>query len=124
MKGIAAMKELLHLFKKVGGKKILHQYARAHVLPFFSLLTVILGFSRKSLEIVRLAVSNRILCKMRKNITDLLNNIKSHTTPISYVHIPISYGFAGCKAWKRHQTLYSVVIIRSLHILQIKKLYC
>lgn len=75
------MKELLHLFKKVGGKKILHQYARAHVLPFFSLLTVILGFSRKSLEIVRLAVSNRILCKMRKKYHRFIEQYKiSHST--------------------------------------------
>lgn len=60
------MKKFIQLFKKVGGKEILRQYCQAHVLFFALVITVILGFSKKSLEIVRLAVSNRILCKMRK----------------------------------------------------------
>ena len=62
------MNQFIKIFKKVGGKEILKQYWRAHVLLWALLETIILGFSRKSLEIVRLAVNNRILGKMRKKI--------------------------------------------------------
>lgn len=60
------MKRFIQLFKKVGGKEILRQYSQAHVMIFSLTITVLLGFSKKSLEIVRLAVNNKILCKMRK----------------------------------------------------------
>lgn len=71
------MKELLHLFKKIDGKEILRQYARTHVLFLSLLLTMLLGFSHKSLEIVRLAVSNRILCKMRKKYRRFIEQYKA-----------------------------------------------
>lgn len=60
------MKKFLEIFRKVGGIEILRQYWRAHVLIFALLETVVVGFSKKSLEIVRLAVNNRVLSKMRK----------------------------------------------------------
>ena len=55
------MKEFKKIFKKVNGIEILKQYCMAHVILFSLLETAILGLSRKSLEIVRLAVDNRIL---------------------------------------------------------------
>lgn len=60
------MREFRKLFKKVGGKEVLLQYMRSGVLVFAFLLTVLLGFSKKSLEIVRLAAGNRRLSKLRK----------------------------------------------------------
>lgn len=60
------MKRIIQLFNKVDGMEILRQYCRAHVLVFALVEAIILGFSKKSLEIVRLAVSNRILGKLRK----------------------------------------------------------
>ena len=54
------------LFKKVEGKEILRQYRRAHVLCFALFQTMLLGFSKKSLEIVRLSVQNKIVSKLRK----------------------------------------------------------
>lgn len=60
------MKKFIKLFIKADGNEILRQYWRAHVLFFALLETAILGFSKKSLEIVRLAVRNRILSKMRR----------------------------------------------------------
>lgn len=60
------MKQLVALFKKVDGKEILQRYWRAHVLVFVILEMLLMGFSRKSLEIVRLAADNRILAKLRK----------------------------------------------------------
>lgn len=60
------MSNFAKLYKKVGGKEILRQYRRAHVLCFALFQALMLGFSKKSLEIVRLAVENKIVCKLRK----------------------------------------------------------
>ncbi len=60
------MQQFIRLFKKVGGKEVLRQYWQCHVLLFALVQTALLGFSKKSLEIVRLSVNNRILCKLRK----------------------------------------------------------
>lgn len=72
------MKQFIKIFKKVGGKEILRQYLRAHVLIFALIETIILGFSKKSLEIVRLAVNNRILYKVRKKYKVFINNYLSN----------------------------------------------
>lgn len=76
------MKKLIKLFNKVGGKEILKQYMRAHVLLFSFVNLIVIGFSKKSLEIVRNSVNNRILHKLRKKykhfITDYLNKNKSN----------------------------------------------
>ncbi len=70
----------MELFKKVGGKQILLQYFKAHVLLFSLVITGILGFSKKSLEIVRLAVNNRVLCKLRKKYRKFIADyVKNHT---------------------------------------------
>lgn len=60
------MGEFRKIFRKVNGLFMLKQYARAGVLGFALLETALLGVSRKSLEIVRLAVEHRILDKLRK----------------------------------------------------------
>lgn len=60
------MSKLRKLFQKAGGMDTIAQYARAHVL-FFALFQILCnGFSKKSLEIVRLAVNNKRLGKLRK----------------------------------------------------------
>ena len=60
------MKRFVAIFKKVNGAAVLRQYARAHVLLFALVQTALQGFSRTSLEIVRLSVNNRVLCRLRK----------------------------------------------------------
>lgn len=60
------MRKFIQLYRKVGGNEILRQYSQARVLFFSLVVTAILGFGKKSLEIVRLAVHNRILCKLRR----------------------------------------------------------
>ena len=59
------MKQFIAIFNKVGGREILRQYWRSHVLLFALVQTALLGFRKKALEIVRLAVNNRVLCKLR-----------------------------------------------------------
>ncbi len=71
------MKKFLVLFNKVGGKEVLKQYYRAHVLLFAIVQTFMQGFSRKSLEIVRLSVNNRVLCKLRKKYARFIRDFKA-----------------------------------------------
>ncbi len=60
------MSEFLKLYRKVGGTEVLKQYYQAHVLLYSLILAVTLGFDKKSLEILRLAVRNKILKRLRK----------------------------------------------------------
>lgn len=60
------MNELNKLFKKAGGGNLIRQYAKAHVLLYACVEACLLGFSRKSLEIFRLVMENKILSKLRK----------------------------------------------------------
>lgn len=67
------MKEFIEIFNKVGGKQILKQYNKNHVLVFALLQVLILGFSKKSLEIVRLSVDNIIYRKLKTKNKDFIN---------------------------------------------------
>ena len=60
------MKNFLKLFKKLGGASLLKQYIRARVLLFAMIQTLMNGFSKKGLEIVRLAVDRKIFHRLRK----------------------------------------------------------
>lgn len=60
------MKELKKIYNKVGGTEILKRYWNSGILLFVLAEAVVLGFSRKSLEILRLAASNRIFCKLKR----------------------------------------------------------
>lgn len=60
------MNGFVAIFKKVNGAAVLRQYAQSRVLIFALVQTVLQGFSRTSLEIVRLSVNNRVLCRLRK----------------------------------------------------------
>lgn len=63
-------------FKKVDGINVLKQYKKSRVLFFALVETAILGFSKKSLEIVRLAVSNRIYSRLKKKNLCFIENFK------------------------------------------------
>ena len=60
------MKKIFFLYKKIGGKDFLRQLMQLHMLLYFFLVLLTVGFDRKSLEIVRLALNNRRLQKLRK----------------------------------------------------------
>lgn len=75
------MKKFLALFNKVGGKEILRQYLQAHVFLFAMIQTVLQGFSKKSLEIVRLSVNNKVLGKLRKKYRKHITQFKEQYTP-------------------------------------------
>ncbi len=76
------MKQFIAIFKKVGGKEILCQYARNHVLLFALVQTVLQGFSKKSLEIVRLSMENRILSKLRKKYRRQIRDFQQSAVPL------------------------------------------
>ena len=72
------MKKLVELFHKINGKELIVQYMRAHVFLFFCIQVIVQGLSRKSLEIVRLSVSNKILCKLRKKYNRFVVEYKNN----------------------------------------------
>lgn len=65
------------LFKKVNGKKVLLDYAQAHVLLHALIATAIEGTSKKSLEIVRESVSNKIVSRLRKQYAPFIEKFKN-----------------------------------------------
>ena len=70
------MKKFINLFNKVGGKKILQQYSQGHVLLYALFMTLVLGIDKKSLEILRLAVNNKLLKRLRKNYKSFIDEFK------------------------------------------------
>lgn len=72
------MSEFSKIFQKVDGKKVLKEYARAHVLTHALLMTAIEGTSKKSLEIVRESVNNKIVKKLRKKYAPFIAEFKKH----------------------------------------------
>lgn len=76
-----AMKKLFKLFQKVGGKEILRQWCHAHVFLFAMVQTLLQGFSRKGLEIVRLSANNKLLCKLRKKHRRFIADFKENLQP-------------------------------------------
>ena len=80
------MKKFVQLFKKAGGKEVIIQYIQAHVLAFALINTIIIGFSKKSLEIVRLSVNNRTLCKIRRKYKKYISNyLLNHKEELEHI---------------------------------------
>lgn len=75
------MRRFTELFKKVDGFLILRQYAKGHVLFYALLVTAINGFSKKSLEIVRLFTQNKLLSRLRKKYRKFIHE---YATGIEY----------------------------------------
>lgn len=60
------MSQLLDIYRKQGGSKLLKDYWRAGVFFYACFQILLTGFSKKSLEIVRLGVHLKIRNKLRK----------------------------------------------------------
>lgn len=70
------MSQFKQIFKKVGGFEILRQYLKSHVLVFSFIEVALLGLSRKSLEIVRLATTHKKMLKLRKKYRHEIESFK------------------------------------------------
>lgn len=88
------MNKFAKLFKKVGGKEILKRYARAHVLLYALFLSLWLGFSKKSLEILRNAVDNKILKKLRRKNKKFISGYSADDRSE-----PVNKSVEGRKIW-------------------------
>lgn len=53
---------------------MLKQYRKAHVLLYALWMTLMLGFSKKSLELVRLAVQNKIMKRLRRQYRSFIQS--------------------------------------------------
>ncbi|HFU3701879.1 TPA: capsular polysaccharide synthesis protein [Streptococcus suis] len=63
---INSFKNFLNIFKKVNGFNVIKQYAKSRVLIFALVQILTQGTSKKSLEIVRNSVDNKIINRLRK----------------------------------------------------------
>lgn len=70
------MKKFIDIFNRVNGKEILRQYRKGNVLLYALLMAVLLGFDKKSLEILRLAVNNKLLKRFRKKYKAFVKTFK------------------------------------------------
>jgi hypothetical protein len=66
-------KKLNKIYEKAGGSKLLRQYWKAGVLGFAFIEVLLLGFSKKALEIVRLSVQYKIQKKLKKKYQYVLD---------------------------------------------------
>lgn len=70
------MGEFREIFEKVNGSKVLKEYAQSHVLFHALALIALEGTSRKSLEIVRESVSNKVVKRLRKQYAPFIEEFK------------------------------------------------
>lgn len=87
MEGYGTMGEAKKLFDKFGGVNLIKQYARAGVLPFALAIAPLLGFSRKGLELFRLAVQMKTYQKIEKRYANTLANYDKNTDWDKMMHI-------------------------------------
>ena len=66
------MNEFLRLYKKFGGKELFYQWSKSRVLLFAFFELILLGFSKKGLEILRLAVQHKIQLKLKKKYKSVI----------------------------------------------------
>lgn len=76
------MSELKKLYKKVNGGKVIKEYAKAHVLFHAILMMLIEGTRKKSLEIVRESVTNRIVNRLRRQYAGVIKDFKKRENEI------------------------------------------
>ena len=80
------MNDFINIFQSVNGFKVLIQYLKSHVLGFALLETLLLGRSKKSLEIVRLAVNNKIYQRLNKSNKKFVENFKLRNKQPKFTH--------------------------------------
>ena len=70
------MAGLKQTFEKQGGMELIRRWGRAGVLPFAAAQGMLLGTSKKSLELLRLAANNKVLNKLRKKYRSFIAEFK------------------------------------------------
>lgn len=67
------MKEFLKIFKKVNGIQVIKEYFLNGYFVIVSLLVMLLGISKKSLEIIRLIVEHKTVSRLRRKYKDYIS---------------------------------------------------
>ncbi len=83
------MSDFGKIFKKVNGRKVLKEYAQSHVLFHALMMTALEGTSKKSLEIVRESVSNKVVKRLRKQYAPFIAKFREEDekrTKLSHEH--------------------------------------
>lgn len=77
------MKQFIAIFKKVGGWQVLKGWLRARVFLYAMLQTLLSGFSRKGLEIVRLGTENKTYRRLKKKNARFIREFTEKTQPVA-----------------------------------------
>ena len=80
------MSKFKQLFQKVGGWQIIKDYLHARVFFFAAVQILLCGFSKKSLEIVRQAVTNKIVSRLRRKYRKFIANYVANEKPAQQNH--------------------------------------
>ena len=78
------MAGLKQIFEKQGGTQLLRRWFRAGVLPFAATEALLLGFSKKSLELLRASVNHKLLCKLRKKYRKAVAAFRAQPLPTEH----------------------------------------
>jgi len=80
------MKKFLKLYKNINGSEKLKQLFDSHLIIYTAVTAIVLGFSKKSLEIVRLAINNKVVNKLRKKYTTFINEHLKNKSYDNHTH--------------------------------------
>ena len=80
------MNEFIKIFKKVNGAEKIKQFAKARVLLFSLVITGLLGLDKKSLEIVRLSIDNKIYKRLKKRNKRVIDDFVENHKDVSFEH--------------------------------------
>ena len=72
------MTKILSYFKQQGGFRLIKEYLQNGVFLYAVGQILLTGFSKKSLELLRLGVENKLQKKLKKRYCYILNNIKNN----------------------------------------------
>lgn len=75
------MKKLIKTFNSINNKSLIKQYFRLDIAWYTLIQLLIQGLDKKSLEIVRLSVNNKVLKRLRKKYKRFINNYTQTEIP-------------------------------------------
>lgn len=108
------MKEFIQIFNKVGGKGVLKQYRHSHVLFLALMESFLLGLSKKSLELVRIIVENRLMSRLRKEYKEFILDFKRNTA----VNLPRQHADKVWVCWLQGMENAPELVQKCYHSLQ------
>lgn len=81
------MENLRNMFHKFGGLKLIRQYSKAGVLLYALVMSPLLGYSRKGLELLRLVLQMKTYNKLNRKYSKIIAEFDKGYLEIQYGHV-------------------------------------